>query len=429
MTVNFQNQRRAEWRQMKVNIRQKICKLLVMALVWGSISIQGPGRKEVVAENEQGVIDFIADAELPSIEEETTTEQSTQEPTTKKESETSAPVKKKKIIWNGKVVKNATMKGIDVSHHNGDINWKKVAKSDIDYAIIRCGYGENLKKQDDRLWKKNIAGCEKYKIPYGVYIYSYAKTKEGARSEAEHVLRLVKGLHMSFPIYYDMEDRSQERLSNTRKKAIAEEFLGIISKSGYECGIYANLNWWTNYLPSLKKTVHYKWVAQYAKKCTYKGIYQMWQCTARAKVSGIYGDTDLNFWYDKVRTADYDIYTQPKKVRPKMITIKKVIAGRRCATVQWSHKKTNVGYKVEYSRSKKFKNSLSRYSHGTSAYITGLKAKKYYYFRIKPYKYYNGKRMEQKCEEKNQVDSNNFHCNQKNKVLILRNRTYVLFLF
>ena len=280
-----------------------------------------------------------------------------------------------------------------MSHHNGTINWKKVAKSDIDYAIIRCGYGINRKKQDDRFLKKNIQGCEKYKIPYGVYIYSYARTTSEARSEAEHVLRMVKGLHMSFPIYYDMEDITQARIPNKRKKAIAQEFLGIIEQSGYECGIYANLNWWTVYLPSLKKSVHYKWVAQYAKKCTYKGNYQMWQCSSKAKVSGIYGDTDLNFWYDQVRTYDYDIYSTPEKKRPKTLKINKVVAGKRCATVSWSHKKKNVGYRIQYSRSKNFTNSLNRYSHGTAVLISGLRAKKYYYFRIKPYKYYNGKRL------------------------------------
>ena len=93
------------------------------------------------------------------------------------------------INGNGAVLEGATMKGIDVSKWNGEINWAKVAASDVDYAIIRCGYGDNYISQDDAYWKKNVEGCEKNNIPYGVYIYSYAETVAQAKSEAAHVLR------------------------------------------------------------------------------------------------------------------------------------------------------------------------------------------------------------------------------------------------
>ena len=112
----------------------------------------------------------------------------------------------------GQVIKGATMKGIDVSQWNGNINWAKVAKSDVDYAIIRVGYGDNYTYQDDTYFKKNVKGCIDNKIPFGVYIYSYAVNTTMAKSEANHVLRLIKGLKLDFPVYFDMEDNSQLKI-------------------------------------------------------------------------------------------------------------------------------------------------------------------------------------------------------------------------
>ena len=80
---------------------------------------------------------------------------------------------------------NATRKGIDVSEHNGIIDWAQVKASGIDFAIIRCGYGMDQTDQDDKQWLRNVTECERLGIPYGVYIYSYATNTDRAKSEAE----------------------------------------------------------------------------------------------------------------------------------------------------------------------------------------------------------------------------------------------------
>ena len=80
---------------------------------------------------------------------------------------------------------------IDVSEHNGKINWEK-ARSHIDGVIIRCGYGMDMTSQDDKHWKRNADECTRLGIPFGVYLYSYANTEGKSRSEAAHVLRLIK---------------------------------------------------------------------------------------------------------------------------------------------------------------------------------------------------------------------------------------------
>ena len=81
----------------------------------------------------------------------------------------------------------ATLVGIDVSHHQGKIDWAAVAADGIKFAILRCGYGENLPEQDDRYFEYNAAECQRLGIPYGVYLYSYATDAARAELEADHV--------------------------------------------------------------------------------------------------------------------------------------------------------------------------------------------------------------------------------------------------
>ena len=184
----------------------------------------------------------------------------------------------------------ATLKVIDVSEHQGTINWNAV-KGNIDGAIIRCGYGSDIASQDDKQWKRNADECTRLGIPFGVYIYSYAKTNEQAKSEAQHVLRLIKGYKLSYPVYLDLEENGTQSGAIGRAKIFGD----IIEKAGYWCGVYANTNWWTNYLVGLENYV--KWVAQYNSTCTYSGKYDMWQYTSSGSVPGISGNVDMNHCY------------------------------------------------------------------------------------------------------------------------------------
>lgn len=181
-------------------------------------------------------------------------------------------------------------KVIDVSEHQGTINWDAV-KGNVDGVIIRCGYGDNITLQDDKQWKRNADECTRLGIPFGVYIYSYATSEAQARSEAEHVLRLVKGYKLSYPIYLDLEQDGTQ----SGATACAQIFGDIIEAAGYQCGIYANKNWWTNYLVGLER--YTKWVAQYNSQCTYGGFYDMWQYTSSGSVPGISGNVDMNHCY------------------------------------------------------------------------------------------------------------------------------------
>lgn len=205
----------------------------------------------------------------------------------------------------GEVIEGAIKKGIDVSEHNGKIDWNKVKADGIDFAIIRCGYGSNYTSQDDKQWMRNVSECERLKIPYGVYLYSYADTVEKAKSEAQHVLRLLKGHTLNYPVYYDLEDDKMTLpLSSSMKGKIAQVFCDAVSSAGYEVGIYSNLNWWNNYLkdPVFDNASWSKWVAQYNATCSYKQSYDMWQCTSVGQVDGISENVDINFWMENGNT-------------------------------------------------------------------------------------------------------------------------------
>lgn len=192
----------------------------------------------------------------------------------------------------------AICKGIDVSYHNGTIDWKRVKQSEVEYAIIRCGYGTNDKSQDDKKWEENVKGCIDNNIPYGVYLYSYADTVEKASSEADHAIRLLQGKKLKYPVYYDLEeDKLRDKISKQTIADIAQTFCDKLSAKGYTVGIYANKDWFTNYLTDSRFNNWTKWVAQYNTVCNYKGKYDMWQCSSTGRVPGISGNVDLNYSY------------------------------------------------------------------------------------------------------------------------------------
>lgn len=184
---------------------------------------------------------------------------------------------------------------IDVSEHNGNIDWQKVKAAGVTGAIIRCGYGKNLKKQDDKKFTRNMDGAINAGLDIGVYLYSYATDTAGAKSEAEHVLRLVDPYkaNINLPIYYDLEEKGTENAA----KANAVVFGDIIEKAGYMCGVYASLSWFKTYLKGLDRFT--KWVAAWGKNTGKPGTKpdvacDLWQYTSNGTVNGINGRVDLD---------------------------------------------------------------------------------------------------------------------------------------
>ena len=195
----------------------------------------------------------------------------------------------------------ATAQGIDVSEHQGRIDWNAVKASGIDFAILRVGFGApSWGGRVDYQFNRNISECERLGIPYGVYIYSYAFDNQQAADEASMVINCLSGHNPRLPVYYDLEDNSI--IANGRQTGIASRaqvFCNRISAAGYEPGIYANLNWFNNILTDsvFKSSSWDHWIAQYNSQCDYTGNYSFWQYKSNGKVLGINGNVDMNYAY------------------------------------------------------------------------------------------------------------------------------------
>ena len=195
----------------------------------------------------------------------------------------------------------ATAQGIDVSEHQGRIDWDAVKASGIDFAILRVGFGApSFGGRVDYQFNRNISECERLGIPYGVYVYSYAFDNQQAADEASMVIDCLSGHNPRLPVYYDLEDKTI--IADGRQSGIAsraQTFCNKISSVGYKPGIYANLNWFNNILtdPVFKSGSWDHWIAQYNSQCHYTGSYSFWQYTSRGKVSGISGNVDMNYAY------------------------------------------------------------------------------------------------------------------------------------
>ena len=193
-------------------------------------------------------------------------------------------------------------KGIDVSSHQGTINW---AKTNVDFAIIRCGYGDNIERQDDTQFVNNVNGCISNGIPFGIYLYSYAKNltgNESIQSEIDHVLRLVNG-KKPFCIYIDMEDDSTISLGANKLQSFAEYFCSKITEAGYKAGVYANQYWFNTYINplSLEQKGYSVWCAKYSnEEPKIKSKYDIWQYSSIGSVNGINGNVDMNYMYNDI---------------------------------------------------------------------------------------------------------------------------------
>ncbi len=205
---------------------------------------------------------------------------------------------------------NTVATGIDISHHQGSIDFSKLA-SEVDFIIIRCGYGGDYTSQDDTRFEEYVKGCVEYNIPFGVYLYSYATTTKKATSEADHTLRMLSyleewGAELSLPVFYDIEDSSQSTLSASTLASIAKTYCSALEAEGYPTGVYSSKNWWTNLLTDSYFDGVTKWVAQYNTSCSYTGTYSMWQCCSDATLSGISTNVDLDYMLEDLFFT-YDI--------------------------------------------------------------------------------------------------------------------------
>ena len=187
-------------------------------------------------------------------------------------------------------------KGMDVSKHQGVIDWEKVKADGVEFAMLRAGYGR-FDAQKDEYFEQNYAAATAAGVPVGAYHYSYAKSVEDAATEAKTFLKWIAGKRFAYPVALDIEEEFQAQKGAAFVSDIIRAFCSTVEAAGYYVCIYANKHWLETYVDADCKTKYDVWVAQWAAENTYSGAYGMWQATSSGKVNGVQGRVDLNVAY------------------------------------------------------------------------------------------------------------------------------------
>jgi GH25 family lysozyme M1 (1,4-beta-N-acetylmuramidase) len=203
-------------------------------------------------------------------------------------------------------------KGIDVSEHQGNIDWTSVKTAGIDFAIIRAGWThyEGGLTIDD-CFHDNIDRAQSSAIPVGAYVYGYDLSCESARISAEKVIDVLRPYQLEYPVYYDQEyEQRINALSAQTRTDICRTFLDALEQAGYYSAMYASKDWLEHWVYDEQLSHYDKWVAQYAPSCTYLKNYGAWQYgiigsvgtmqkdyTICGSIPGIKGNCDLDIAY------------------------------------------------------------------------------------------------------------------------------------
>lgn len=186
---------------------------------------------------------------------------------------------------------------IDVSFAQGSIDFKAVKSAGINSVIIRAGYGRSA-AQKDNFFDANYEGAKAAGLNVGAYWYSYADGVADIQREARACLEVIEGKSFNLPVFLDIENNSQISLGKATLTKMAKTFCDIIKDSGYQSGVYSNLNWFRNYLDydELKK-LYPIWLAQYNEINSIPC--DIWQNSSTGKINGINGNVDTNIIFNK----------------------------------------------------------------------------------------------------------------------------------
>ena len=213
--------------------------------------------------------------------------------------------------------------GIDISQHNGDIDFNKVKSNGIEFVFVRVGYTgytkDKLSLNYDSKFKTYIKDATQAGLKVGVYWYAQALNTTEATREAQKLLSAISGLNITMPVVYDYEFADLKvgrldsaKLSKKKKTANALAFLNKVSENGYDACLYASENFLLTQLNANQIAKKYKiWLANYSSKTNYDGDYEFWQHSSTGRVKGMKGDVDINVWYkgEEVTDLNPEIYT------------------------------------------------------------------------------------------------------------------------
>ncbi len=192
------------------------------------------------------------------------------------------------------VAETANRMGIDVSHHQGNIDWDKVKKeTDVQFVMIRVSDSIST---FDRQFTYNMENAKRVGLKVGVYIYSRATTEAKAIEEAKYIISKLKGYHLDYPVAFDIENDVQKKLSKTTNSKIINAFCNTIKSAGYQPMVYTGFWFMNDYLDYNLIRNYPIWMSRYNSDLNYNHPVRMWQFTSGGKLPGITENTvDLNY--------------------------------------------------------------------------------------------------------------------------------------
>lgn len=192
-----------------------------------------------------------------------------------------------------------SVRGIDVSEHNGLVDWQAVKNAGYKFAIVRCTYG---KTGEDSMFRQNVLGAMAVGIKCGAYHYSYALDSYNAQIEAEHCERVISyaGVLLELPVFFDMEDADNYKLNHGfdfHRDTITNICESFITNVRLNCGLYASYSWLRDKIDVARLGNIPVWNAQWSNQDDYKGDF--WQYTDSEIVNGNYYDANIVYDGDK----------------------------------------------------------------------------------------------------------------------------------
>ena len=222
------------------------------------------------------------------------------------------------------------IKGIDVSYHQGVINWKKVKESGIGYAIIRAGYGRT---DVDKQFHNNVKGCIENDIPFGVYWFIYGVNEAESIVNAELCHKTIAPckdkikLRVAADLEYDTDNNAKKRgvtLTKDIRTKMVIAFCERMKSYGYDVAVYANPDYLNNKFNNLSQ--YPLWLAYYTsnENNTKKYNHFMWQYSSEGSVPGISGNVDMNYLYEEIDKEETE--KEPVKESENMVIKQEVKA-------------------------------------------------------------------------------------------------------
>ncbi len=192
--------------------------------------------------------------------------------------------------------------GVDVSHHQGEIDWQAVRDAGYTFAFLRIGfrgYGTAGAIRPDTQFERNITQAQAAGLDVGVYFFSQAVNEEEAREEAEFVLGRLQGYELQLPVVFDPEnilddDARTDDVTGEQFTKNTIVFCNLIKEAGYEPMIYSNMLWEAFQFDLRQLSGYPVWYADYEQKPQTPYQFEFWQYSNTGNVAGISGETDLD---------------------------------------------------------------------------------------------------------------------------------------